>query len=181
MGRSPVGNLILDIDGTLIDSLPNGAAYNLSRSPDCISQWGDYIFFVRTIVIAYPAPHRSSWKRCIRPIHGWLLFPSTAAHRCSSFLGPFSAVHSFLDLHFRPISLFHEPMRRFYAHGRPPIPWLVGRCHLISGTPCQGSTTRVDKNSFSNLLPFLSFFSTSPLTQSISSSHINTTATKLCL
>jgi hypothetical protein len=47
MGRKRAGNLVLDIDGTLIDSVSNGHLSGLSRVPDFISEWGDYIYFVR--------------------------------------------------------------------------------------------------------------------------------------
>ena len=51
MGRTKTGSLVLDIDGTLIDSIPNGHLSGVGRTPDCISEWGDYIYFVRITVV----------------------------------------------------------------------------------------------------------------------------------
>lgn len=58
MGRTRTGSLVLDIDGTLIDSVPNGHLYGVSRTPDCISEWGDYIYFVRLLSFALLIPSR---------------------------------------------------------------------------------------------------------------------------
>ena len=51
MGRTPTGNLVLDIDGTLIDSLPEGYGHTTHRTPDYVSKWGDLIYFVRNLSV----------------------------------------------------------------------------------------------------------------------------------